>query len=592
MNIYQENSNTLRAQNKQLKLQYNYLSTARLAVIVATIIAFYQYLDTQNSYFLYGVVMLIITFLVLVKWHQNVASKRKYITALMQINESEYQYLNTAIPSPDYDNGTTYSNTQHPFTHDLDIFGERSLYHHINRTHTVLGARRLATQLETILSNEEILRNQQAIQELTNKLDWRQSFAAYAKLTQDNLKSLTALQTWKNTTNQPLPQYLKVISYVSPILFLGLLIMYFVTDQLVYLTYLSYLFVCNQLIFGSQFKKISQTIQHSDEIDVMMKQYAKMLQVIELEAFTSNKLQELRQQLILNQSKSSLEIKKLSEIIAQLDTIGNLVIAVVFNGIGLYHLHIYSKLLQWKTTNKQYFEQWLQVISEFEMLNSFANLKYNNPEFTFPSINNECHISFENLAHPLLQAKTRISNSVDFNEPPFMILTGSNMSGKSTFLRSVGINMLLSGIGSPVCATQANVHPMPIFVSMRLSDSLSDSESYFFAEIKRLKQIMDALHQQPTFVLLDEILRGTNSDDKQNGTIGVIEKMIAQNVVGVIATHDIEVCNLKQKYPTKISNYCFEAQIINDTLHFDYTLREGICKNKSATFLMKKMEII
>ena len=152
--------------------------------------------------------------------------------------------------------------------------------------------------------------------------------------------------------------------------------------------------------------------------------------------------------------------------------------------------------------------------------------------------------------------------------------------------------MILSGMGAAVCATKANVHPMPVLVSMRLSDSLSDSESYFFAEIKRLKQIMDQLENKPSFVLLDEILRGTNSDDKRNGTIEVIKKVIAKKALGAIATHDIEVCLTTNDFPDILINKCFEVEIIDNDLHFDFVLRNGICKNKSATFLMKKMGVI
>jgi DNA mismatch repair ATPase MutS len=191
-----------------------------------------------------------------------------------------------------------------------------------------------------------------------------------------------------------------------------------------------------------------------------------------------------------------------------------------------------------------------------------------------------------------LNPETRIGNEVSFHPQSFVILTGSNMSGKSTFLRSLGINMVLAGTGSVVCASEAHVHPLPVLVSMRLSDSLSDSESYFFAEIKRLKQIMDGLEVEPAFVLLDEILRGTNSDDKRNGTIEVLKKVIAKKAIGAIATHDIEVCLTTNEYPEILKNNCFEVEIKNDELHFDYKLREGICKNKSATFLMKKMGII
>ena len=237
-------------------------------------------------------------------------------------------------------------------------------------------------------------------------------------------------------------------------------------------------------------------------------------------------------------------------------------------------------------------EEWLEVIGEFEMLNSLANFSYNNPDFVYPTLNSNYEIAFSNLSHPLLNPATRVGNEVQFQPQSFMILTGSNMSGKSTFLRSLGINMVLSGMGSPVCASQANVHPLPVLVSMRLSDSLSDSESYFFAEIKRLKQIMDELEANPAFVLLDEILRGTNSDDKRNGTIEVVKKVIAKKAIGAIATHDIEVCLTTNEFPDILTNKCFEVEISNNELHFDYTLRDGICKNKSATFLMKKMGVI
>jgi DNA mismatch repair ATPase MutS len=264
----------------------------------------------------------------------------------------------------------------------------------------------------------------------------------------------------------------------------------------------------------------------------------------------------------------------------------------LFNGTFLFNLHVLKSMIVWKKQHAVVLEEWLEVIGEFEMLNCLANFSYNNPEFVYPTLNSNYEIDFSDLSHPLLNPATRVGNEVQFQPQSFMILTGSNMSGKSTFLRSLGINMVLSGMGSPVCATQANVHPLPVLVSMRLSDSLSDSESYFFAEIKRLKQIMDELEENPAFVLLDEILRGTNSDDKRNGTIEVVKKVIGKKAIGAIATHDIEVCLTTNEYPEILTNKCFEVEISNNELHFDYTLRDGICKNKSATFLMKKMGVI
>ena len=221
-----------------------------------------------------------------------------------------------------------------------------------------------------------------------------------------------------------------------------------------------------------------------------------------------------------------------------------------------------------------------------------ANFSYNNNGFTFPSLNQDLEIAFTNLGHPLINEEQRVCNDIKFEKDRFIILTGSNMSGKSTFLRTLGINMVLAGIGAPVCASAATLHPLHVIVSMRQKDSLNDGESYFFAEVKRLKKIMDKLDQEICFVLLDEILKGTNSDDKQTGTIEVIKKVISKNAIGCIATHDLDVCKTTADYPDKLRNQCFEVEIIDDELSFDYRLKDGVCKNKSATFIMKKTQII
>jgi len=249
-------------------------------------------------------------------------------------------------------------------------------------------------------------------------------------------------------------------------------------------------------------------------------------------------------------------------------------------------------LKKWKARYAGKIEEWIAVIAQFEALNSLANYSYNNPDFVFPTLNREHRISFSDLGHPLINGETRIGNDISFNENPFVILTGSNMSGKSTFLRSLGVNMVLASCGAPVCAKAADLHPMPVLVSMRLSDNLSESESYFFAEVKRLKQIMEQAEAERAFVLLDEILRGTNSNDKRSGTVEVIKKLIEKKVLGAIATHDLKVCDTTSEYPNYLVNKCFEVEIVNDVLDFDYKLREGICHNQSATFIMKQMKVI
>ncbi|NJM80390.1 MAG: DNA mismatch repair protein, partial [Flavobacterium sp.] len=327
-------------------------------------------------------------------------------------------------------------------------------------------------------------------------------------------------------------------------------------------------------------------------INKIIKQYSLMIESIEQESFKSAKLERLQKELHQNTTKASVSFRQLSRLFSMLDSANNPIMALLLNGCFLYHIHGLKALIHWKTEKAKYLENWLAIIGEFEMLNSLANFSYNNPTFTFPVLNDDYEVSFTEMSHPLLNENNRVANTISFQPQSFIILTGSNMSGKSTFLRSLGVNMVLAGIGSVVCATKASIHPMPILVSMRLSDSLADSESYFYAEIKRLKQIMDALENKRSFVLLDEILRGTNSDDKRSGTVAVIQKMVAQNAIGAIATHDIEVCLITNDNPEQLINKCFEAEIHQNDLHFDYKLRDGICKNKSATFLMQKIGVI
>jgi len=259
----------------------------------------------------------------------------------------------------------------------------------------------------------------------------------------------------------------------------------------------------------------------------------------------------------------------------------------------LFHVHILYALEKWKQKNGQYIMPWLELSGEVEALNSFANLSFNNKTFCQPQTSETETLMTVDMGHPLIGSEKRINNSISFSQQRFVILTGSNMSGKSTFLRTLGINMVLARAGSNVCADQFIFYPYAVHVSMRITDSLQDSESFFYAELKRLQGIIFQLQAgEKTFVILDEILRGTNSNDKHNGTIGLIRKLAAANACGIIATHDRTVSKLAEENNGYISNKCFESEIINDELSFDYKLKEGVCTKLSASFLMKKMGVI
>lgn len=590
MQAYNLLKDTYSKQLTLLKKKHAWISMLRIFIVCTALICFYFYITSSGfTAFVIGITAIIL-FPFVLNWHKKVSSKVLFNETVIKIINDEIGYLQeNELP---FENGIEYNNINHLYAFDLDIFGTKSLFQHVNRTATYIGKTRLARSLQYVSSKEEILLNQSAIAELAAKLEWRLHILAGAKIARDSKVVYTNLIDWSSENVTPLPFYIRLISIVFPCILVGLLVAALFSDSGIYLKCAEGLFVLNLLIAGSQFKIIKRELFHADKIEILIKQYGLILSHIENENFTSEKLIQLKNILTHSDSSASIKLNVLSKLFARVETIQNAVGSLLMNGFFLYHIHSLHALLKWKAAHASKVEKWISVIAEIEMLNSYANHAYNNPDFIFPELNSDRIIELKETGHPLIDAKKRICNDVSFKDGSFIILTGSNMSGKSTFLRTLGINMVLTGAGAPICASSASIHPLPVIVSMRLNDSLSDSESYFFAEVKRLKLLMETLDEQKSFVLLDEILRGTNSDDKRSGTIEVIKKILSKKGIGIVATHDLEVCNTTAEYPEQLSNNCFEVEIINDELIFDYKLRQGICKNKSATFLMKKMGVI
>ncbi len=588
-NTYQKLRQAHQNSYQEISKTYQLISFIRLVIAMVFIVFIYYFFKTDNTYFLWAILIAFFSFFIVIKWHDKVAFKRRIFKTLKNINEDELNYLEKKEIT--FKNGVEFLPKSHDYAFDLDFFGENSIFQNINRTATFKGKNTLANLLMSLKSKEEIIQNQEAIRELASKITFRQDVLALAKITADSEEVYTNLIKWSKTIN-PYAKILTIASFVMPLIFIGLFILSQVEDNTIFSKLLFMIFLLNLGIFGSLFSKIKGEILNFHKINEIIRNYGLIINHIETENFTAPKLKNLQRQLTFDNIKASKQIQNLSSLFKQIEGIINPIAAVIINGTILYHLHAYRFLIRWKKAYATQISLWLDIIGEFEALNSLANLSYNNPAFCFPEINEEYKIDFKELGHPLIKENGRVNNTVNFNTENFIILTGSNMAGKSTFLRSLGVNMVLAGVGSVVCAKEATVHPLKVLVSMRLSDSLEENESYFFAEVKRLKEIMNKLDKEVSFVLLDEILRGTNSDDKRSGTIEVIKKMIAKKAIGAIATHDLEVCKTTEEFPKILSNKNFEVEIVKNELVFDYKLREGICKNKSATFLMKKMGVI
>jgi DNA mismatch repair ATPase MutS len=590
MQFYVQRRNQFLSELKQLTIRYNTISILRLTVALVFLILGYVALNNDmQTALIIAMVVCVAAFFLLMRIHTALSIRKGRAAALVKVNEDEIAYLSgTGIA---FENGAKFVDFKHPYSHDLDIFGNKSLFHNLNRTETYKGREKLAQLLLTLLPNTDILKNQAAVKELAAKPEWRQEVMALGKSNKDSAAVYNKLTAWFSSESKMISLIAKYIAIITPIALVVSAIVYLVTGIDTFINALGYLFIFNLLVMLGYAKRIKAEITDTTEVHQIIHRYSLIIEQLEKEEFDSLKLRALQKNLVANGRNASQHIKRLAMLFSQMDSVSNVLAAALLNGLCLYHFHIFNALLNFKKQHSQNIQIWLDAIAEAEALSSLGNLYYNNPDFTFPELNSDYKISFKNLAHPLIKKEVRVGNDVTFS-PQFTILTGSNMSGKSTFLRSIGINMVLAGIGSPVCASEAYVHPLPVLVSMRLSDSLSDSESYFFAEIKRLRQVMDELKNHRAFVLLDEILKGTNSDDKQTGTIKVVEKMTALSAIGAIATHDIEVCNMVSEYPDTLVNRCFEVQIVDNELYFDYQLRDGICKNKSATFIMQKMGVI
>lgn len=566
------------------------MSMLRVAALLSAMAAIWAYFKWDHSLWVVAIIGLLVLFYWLVRKHLAWVHQLDRTRMQVQVLEDELFFLQ--VDSTRFNAGQEFQDNHHAFTQDLDVFTPGGIYPYLNRCGTWMGKSQLAKFLSrNDWTIEEIKARQEAVQELTSALHWRQELYADARLANDSEEKDRIFRAWLNHS-APLPKGILMLTYFTGPALLLLFFGAWLTGNADFYSPIVWLVVLHLLLLGTQAKKISSELQATVHIYPVVRGFKGVFQSLSTPKFSSSLLQSWQQDLVKEPHHAARQLDILDKHYDQLEQIQNLVVAVILNGLFGYHLHVYQRIQQWKMINREQAIRWLETMGKFEAMNSLANLAYNESEFVFPEVTANDALEFENLGHPNIPAAKRVCNSIAFDQQQLMLLTGSNMSGKSTFLRTLGINMVLAQMGAPICASHARIRPMPVWVSMRQSDSLQDSESYFFAEVKRLRQIMDAVEQGSCFVLLDEILRGTNSDDKRSGTIGVLRKLLTHNAIGFLATHDLEVCQLTNEFPAQLKNMRFEVQIKNDALVFDYRLLEGICTSKSASFLMKKMGII
>ncbi|MCD6355100.1 MAG: hypothetical protein J7L95_06090, partial [Prolixibacteraceae bacterium] len=341
-------------------------------------------------------------------------------------------------------------------------------------------------------------------------------------------------------------------------------------------------------------KRVTEYFRFFGRKSALLAKYMQLLKRIEGRQFKAAYLVELQNKITRPELASELFIK-LKNLVEEFEYRQNMLVGFFLNSLFLWDIRCVFKLWSWHGNNHEKLAEWLSVIVETDALLSLANYADNHPDFTFPEIREGDFIfRATNLGHPLLHPQKRVCNDLEIDGwSKILIVTGANMAGKSTFLRTVGVNLILARTGAPVCADKMTVTPISVYTNMRTNDSLLKDESYFFAELKRIKGVLERLQKgEPVFVILDEMLKGTNSIDKLNGSKELIRKLAGLKSVSLIATHDLKLSEMEKELPENVSNKCFEIKIKNNEMIFDYRLSEGVTKTMNATFLMKKMGII
>ncbi|RKR80223.1 MutS-like protein [Mucilaginibacter gracilis] len=580
--------------NKYKKLVDTYSFTRLGAFLLLLVLAVVSAVWVDYIMLSVSVFAFILVFGWLVSKQNGYDAQLLFFKNLKIVNENEVSSITSRLNI--YANGDQYSDDKHYYTADLDIFGPSSLFQLVNRCATTPGNNMLAGWFNAPSKKEVILSRQKAVEELAAKKDWKLNLQASllfaTKHDKEQLKRLFAY------LNLPIviPHEKLLVNYikVAPIVILLSCVASFFYHDAIYLAVV--IGLVNARITTANNSLVDKADILAGRIGKELSNYAEAFKVIENESFTSAHNQAVADKITNQQNGAvSANIKALSRLINDLNIRLNFILAAVFNVFLLWNVRQLIAIENWKRNNHASIEGAFDGLAEFEAILSVAGLHINYPEWCFPQIaDGEAYtLSAKGIAHPLISSKTRVENDYELEDSLNIdIITGSNMAGKSTFLRTLGINTVLALSGAPVCAQRMEVSVITIISYMRIKDSLNESTSTFKAELDRLQMLLAAVEgPEKIFFLIDEMLRGTNSVDKYKGSKAVIEQLIHKKGVGLVATHDLQIALLEQKYPRYIRNFYFDIQVINGEMIFDYKMKHGECKTFNASLLLKQIGI-
>ena len=591
MDIKQKYERRIIKLNSLLKKQEKFekeISLIRLLVFIVEInIVIYTYLSHRYILLAISLIIFFAIFIYLVVSHKRIRGRMKYTKLLTNINNDSLKRIKGEWDSFK-DDGEDFRNNNHNYSEDLDIFGNKSLFQWINTAKTYTGRQNLSKLLTELVGNKkDILERQAAVDELSSMLKWRQRFLAEGMIASDKIHDPKDLIAWSKEDNEYFRSPYKIaLIRILPIITIILIVQGYILSIIP--SYWPSIALFSQFIFlilkgkeRQQLWSISERFNHD------LRTYYNMLKTFERQHFISPYIENIQRGI---KDKEGVEaFKQIDELTSIINAIANRRNSLysIINVITLWDLQTIIALEKWKQNSGHCLEGWLDAIGKIEALSSLAVIRFDNPDWAMPIISeDESVLETEGIGHPLLS--NRISNDITFgHNKKVLLITGSNMSGKSTLLRTSGINLVLAYAGAPVCAKYFMASIMDIYTCMRVSDNLSENISSFYAELLRIKKIIsEAEADKKVFFLLDEIFKGTNSIDRHIGAKVLINKLSKTKSIGMVSTHDLELCELEKENP-KIANYHFREYYEDDKINFDYKLRSGASTTRNAIYLMK-----
>ena len=589
---YQKQIDHYTARLKQIKKRRNLITLAKLLTFGYMIFLIYLLINHSTQPLLLLGIGAILVFIFLTLWDSQIIYRQHLIEELLRINTLESDYLAGNFSA--LDQGERFNDPAHPYAHDLDLFGEDSLFQHLNRTVTFSGTQKLVSWLLSLSKDPEVIHSrQQAAEELCAEPEWCQHFRAAGAL--HPTQALDAVILKSGPTESP---FFSKHSTVRLILWIAntiVIVSWAVTSFTPLPFSISLVLSLLQLsALALYIKKINAYHQRLNLFLKTISNYLPLVRLIHDQSFRSPYLQKIRHSLFTPESNSLQALTQLHRIQNSLDQRGNIVIAFILNGLYLKDFHTLLRLDHWRKKYGPDIETWTDVLSEADALISMANYRFNHPAYCLPVICLDRLLDTEEIGHPLLKSERNVTNDFSIRSlHQIAIVTGANMAGKSTFLRTIGVNLILAQSGNVVCSRYFAFQPMTLFTSMRTTDSLSKDTSYFHAELLRLQQLVNIAQQEDkVFIILDEMLKGTNSVDKLNGSLAFLKRILSYPISGLVATHDLALGELADDFPEHFFNVCFEIVHSGSQITYDYKLHPGISSNMNASILLKQMGLI